>query len=173
LDSYTSDTTAVIEVPLITKYDNASILLKPLRRGSININTSNPSAGPVINLGVLTNPVDLKINLEAYSSGYMASLGPIETSPGVDVVSDEAIIAWIHESVLPSATHPCGTAAMMAREVGGVGSDLLVHGVGGLSVVDASVMPLIPGTHFSATVYAAAEKVSVSVVIEKCVANEW
>jgi hypothetical protein len=113
LDSYASDKTAVIEVPLIAKYDTASILLKPLSRGSININTSTPSGGPVIDFGVRSDPVDLKINLEAfkmgrtvYSEGYIASLGPVETSPGINAVSDEAIIAWIHESILPSAAHP-------------------------------------------------------------------
>lgn len=48
---------------------------------------------------------------------------------------------------------------MMPRELGGcVGSDLLVYGTRGLSVVDASVMPLIPGAHLQATVYAVAEK---------------
>jgi choline dehydrogenase-like flavoprotein len=49
---------------------------------------------------------------------------------------------------------------MMPRELGGVvGADLKVWGVNGLIVVDAS-MPLVPGTHLDATVYAVAEKVS-------------
>jgi choline dehydrogenase-like flavoprotein len=53
-----------------------------------------------------------------------------------------------------------------------LGRILLVHGVKGLSVVDASVMPLIPGTHLSAPVYAIAEKRSASVVTEMLLANK-
>lgn len=63
----------------------------------------------------------------------------------------------------PTYSHLCSTCSMMKREYGGVvAPDLLVYGVRGLSVVDASIMPLIPATHTSATVYAVAEKVCFS-----------
>ncbi|KAH6669876.1 alcohol oxidase [Halenospora varia] len=165
LSSFASNTTAIIEVPLLGRSNSGNINLKPLSRGSININPADTSI-PVIDFGVLTNPIDLKVNIEAfkltrkvYSSSAMAHLGPIETSPGGGVATDEDIEKWIRTVLLPSAAHPCGTSAMMPIEIGGVvGSDLLVHGVKRLSVVDASIMPLVPGTHLSATVYAVAEK---------------
>lgn len=48
---------------------------------------------------------------------------------------------------------------MMPEELGGCVSDeLLVYGVKGLSVVDASIIPMIPATHLQATMYAVAEK---------------
>ena len=48
---------------------------------------------------------------------------------------------------------------MMKEEFGGVvDSELRVYGVKGLRIVDASVMPMIPGSHISSTVYAVAEK---------------
>jgi choline dehydrogenase-like flavoprotein len=48
---------------------------------------------------------------------------------------------------------------MMPLELGGVVSDqLLVYGVKQLSIVDASIIPLIPVTHLQATTYAIAEK---------------
>jgi len=55
---------------------------------------------------------------------------------------------------------------MMRREEGGVvdGKDLRVYGVRGVRVVDASLMPLIPASHLSATVYAVAEKVGLSFI---------
>jgi choline dehydrogenase-like flavoprotein len=45
---------------------------------------------------------------------------------------------------------------MMPRNLGGV---VKIYGVNGLSVVDASIMPVIPSTHLVSTVYAVAEKV--------------
>lgn len=48
---------------------------------------------------------------------------------------------------------------MMKEEFGGVvDSELKVYGVRGLRIVDSSIMPMIPGSHISSTVYAVAEK---------------
>lgn len=48
---------------------------------------------------------------------------------------------------------------MMPQSLGGVASDqLLVYGAKQLSIVDASVIPLIPATHLQATMYAISEK---------------
>ena len=48
---------------------------------------------------------------------------------------------------------------MMPENLGGCVSDkLLVYGVQQLSVIDASIIPLIPATHLQATMYAIAEK---------------
>lgn len=49
---------------------------------------------------------------------------------------------------------------MMTREYGGVfDPQLLVYGIRNVRVVDASIMPIVPGTHKSLEVYAVAEKV--------------
>jgi hypothetical protein len=103
LNSYGSNTTAAIELPFTGKSGSGNIFLKPLSRGSINIDPTNSSGGPIIDFRVLTNPVDLKINLAAfklsrqvYSSPHMSDLGPVETSPGNNVTTDDEIISWIH-----------------------------------------------------------------------------
>lgn len=143
-------------------------LVKPLSRGSITIASANVLDAPAIDFGVFTHPADieimvaaLKVNRQLMQTPAMKELGPIELAPGANVTTDEEIKEALRQSMVPSYSHPCCANPMMPRALGGVvNAELLVYGVQGLSVVDASVMPMIPATHLSATVYAVAEKVS-------------
>lgn len=66
----------------------------------------------------------------------------------------EAVKANLHTEF-----HPSGTTAMMPLALGGVvNTELLVYGTDNVRVVDAGVMPLIPGAHLQAGVYAVAER---------------
>lgn len=140
--------------------------LKPLSRGTVNVNPADPLAEPLVNYRTLTHPMDLslfvhgvKIFRRLYSTPSARTLGPVELYPGDTVKSDEDWARWLKTGVTPSFYHPVGTASLGPKSRGGVvGPDLRVHDVQGLRVVDASVMPLIPGTHTSSTVYAVAEK---------------
>ncbi|VUC28895.1 unnamed protein product [Clonostachys rosea] len=143
-------------------------LQKPLSRGTIFINSTNadPSIPPLIDFNTISNPVDLLLANRAFrkarafmSAHSVASLEPVEISPGPDIESDEDVEKVMRESLMnPSLDHPVGTAAMMPRDLGGVvDTKLRVYGVEGLSVVDASVMPLLPAAHTQATVFAVAE----------------
>ena len=131
------------------------------------INSTNPLADPLIDWGALTNPVDLEIMVaivrqhrQLMATEAMMELGPVELAPGANLTSDDQLRAALRQQMQPTWSHLCSTCSMMKREYGGVVSpDLLVYGVQGLSVVDASIMPLIPATHTSSTVYAVAEKV--------------
>ncbi|KAH9214859.1 hypothetical protein DL95DRAFT_461693 [Leptodontidium sp. 2 PMI_412] len=94
-----------------------------------------------------------------FTSEAYAPYGPVETSPGANITTDSQLKAWVKEKYVASVYHPVGTASLMRRELGGVvGEDLLVYGVRGLSVVDASVIPIIPGCPTALTVYTIAEK---------------
>lgn len=156
----------VMESPFSAGPSGGGFLLKPLSRGTVLLNASDPDGEPIIDYRSCTNPVDWDIlaSFVGYFRKYantptMKSLGAVEVSPGADVTSKGDIIDHLRKTVTASFQHPCCTAAMMPKEKGGVvGPDVKVHGVGGLSVVDCSIMPLIPGTHTSATAYAIAEK---------------
>jgi choline dehydrogenase len=143
--------------------------MHPLSRGSVNINISSPDSEPVVDYRALTNPVDIRVDLAIVKAvrnyfsrpGEIQKLGPVEVTPGANVTSDKDLLAWISDALGPTAFHPVGTCAKMPLELGGVvDKDLRVHGIQRLSVVDASVIPLIIGGTLQATVYAVAEKVS-------------
>ncbi|KAL2258168.1 hypothetical protein VTK26DRAFT_8628 [Humicola hyalothermophila] len=67
--------------------------------------------------------------------------------------------AYLEETMSPSEFHPAGTCAMMPRELGGVvDEELKVYGVQRLRVVDASIIPTLPGANTCQTVYMIGEK---------------
>jgi hypothetical protein len=166
---YSRTDAAVFEAPFGGACSRTAILQKPLSRGNIHINASDPYGAPIIDFRVFSNPLDVEYAIESivFNRKYvntptLAFLQPVETGPGPNVTDTDttALEAWVHATSGPTSFHASGTAAMLPRDLGGVvDSGLRVHGTKGLSVVDASIMPLIPSAHLSATVYAVAEKV--------------
>ncbi|CEI67552.1 unnamed protein product [Fusarium venenatum] len=146
---------------------SAPILNQPLSRGSITVNLKDPyGANPVVDFGALRNPVERSVLVEMVKwyrrynfETSLSGLVPNETAPGADVVSDEAISAWISKALFPTNYHPAGTAAMMPLNHGGaVDQQLRVYGIKNLRVIDASIMPSLPGANTCQPVYAIAEK---------------
>ena len=180
LGLYASTSSSVQE----TGYGSGTVLpitlVKPLSRGSAHINSKDVFDPPLIDFGALSDPTDLETliasirkNRDLVASPPMQELTPTELVPGAQLTSDGQLGAALRQMAVPTYAHPCCTCAMMKREFGGVVSpDLLVYGVKGLSVVDASMMPLIPATHLSATVYAVAEKVGLFPFRLLCVNKE-
>jgi choline dehydrogenase-like flavoprotein len=141
-------------------------LMRPLSRGTININTTDPSGPPVVDYRTFSNPLDAKVAIPTihFSRRFntlspFSSFGAVELTPGVNVTSDAAIESYLRNAIAPTFAHPSSTCSMLPEEYGGVvGPDLKVHGIGKLSVVDASIIPYLPATHICTTVYAIAEK---------------
>ncbi|KAI1348770.1 hypothetical protein F5Y01DRAFT_291150 [Xylaria sp. FL0043] len=142
--------------------------LKPLSRGTVNINSTDPLASPVLDYRTATDPIDLALyialfrrNRELFAAPDMASLGPIEASPfGPQIQTDEEIIEVLREQIIPSNAHQCCTAAMLPRDLGGVvDSEWKVHGVQGLRVADISYWPFQTSGAPTATMYASGEMV--------------
>ncbi len=85
-------------------------------------------------------------------------VGAMEVFPGANVTTDAQIEEAIRNAGSSTWAHPVGTASMMPRRLGGVVDPrLCVYGTSGLRVVDASVMPLVPGTHTASPVFAVAD----------------
>jgi len=80
-----------------------------------------------------------------------------EVRPGAHVVDDEDIRGFIRQ-VAGTVYHPCGTCCMGQDEKAVVDSELKVHGLEGLRVVDASVMPAIPSPNIHPATIMIAEK---------------
>ncbi|KAK4163120.1 GMC oxidoreductase-like protein [Cladorrhinum sp. PSN259] len=147
--------------------EGSAVYLHPLSRGTIKINPADPYfTDPIIDYRALSNPADADILVEftRFTRRYflntsLSNYGPVELWPGANVTSSADIITALRSFMIPSTFHPVGTAPMMPRKLGGVvDEDLLVYGVSGLSVVDASIMPDLPGAYTQQTVYAIAEK---------------
>ncbi|KAG4422208.1 hypothetical protein IFR04_004714 [Cadophora malorum] len=166
LASLASKKSAILEVFFNGDPSTVLVLQKPVSRGTVSINPESPYSNPIIDPRVFSNPIDLEMDISMvkyvrkwFQAPSQAPLSPVEVLPGIAVQSDEEITAAIRQLSVPTLGHALGTCSMMPLDLGGVvGSDLLVHGVEGLSVVDASIMPLAPATHLDATVYAVAEK---------------
>jgi len=141
---------------------------KPLSRGTITLNNTHPEAYPIVQWNTFQNPIDADVmvaltryNRKHWASEEVAMYKPIETAPGPQYQTDEEIIqGGIEQGTLqPTFAHPSGGCSMMPEHLGGcVSSELLVYGVQKLSVVDASIIPMIPAAHLQATMYAIAEK---------------
>ncbi|KAJ4295036.1 hypothetical protein N0V90_007044 [Kalmusia sp. IMI 367209] len=141
---------------------------KPLSRGTITLNNTHPEAYPIVQWNTFQNPVDAdimvsltKYNRKHWAREELAQYKPVETSPGPQYQTDEEIIQGGIEtgSLAPTFAHPSGGCSMMPEKFGGcVNEKLQVYGVKQLSVIDASIIPLVPAAHLQATMYAIAEK---------------
>lgn len=166
---YLSDDSAAGECTMSPSGQTATAMQKPLSRGAITLNTTHPTANPVVVRNAFQNPIDMTVFGELIRwnrahwtrSPVLKRFSPVELVPGAQYETDDEIMdAGIKSAALnPSFAHASGACPMMPEKLGGcVDTKLRVYGVKNLRVVDASIMPLIPAAHLQATVYAVAEK---------------
>ena len=134
--------------------------LKPESRGSIHVRTSDPTQPPAIRPNFLASDSDLRrliagmrIARRIVAAPAFAELRGEETRPGSGVESDDELRdhARTHGD---TSFHPIGTCAIGAV----VDARLRVHGLAGLRVVDASVMPAMVSGNTQAATMMIAEK---------------
>lgn len=138
----------------------------PNSRGHLHIRSADPLAAPEIHPGYLSAPEDLDELAEGSAViRRIAASDPLvksirrEVLPGAEVTDMETIKEDIRQRV-GTVFHPCGTCAMgpdpMADAV--VDSRLRVHGVDGLRVADASIVPRITSGNLNAPTIMIGEK---------------
>ena len=133
-------------------------------RGTVRLASADPEAAPLIDPGFLAETADLDrleaglgIIRRAAAGQAMARLGISETGPGCEARDSAGLRDWIRHTV-GSYWHPAGTCRIGTDDGAVTDPQLGVHGIAGLRVADASVMPAIPNAHPHATVLAIAEK---------------
>ena len=140
--------------------------LRPEGRGTVRLKSPDPLAPPEIRFNFLRSDYDFRALLVGLrlcrSIATQAALRPLvvaETLPGAAVVSDEALIDDIRARGV-SNLHPVGTCGMGHGPNAVVDPRLRVHGIAGLRVVDASIMPSIVAGNTNAPTIMIAEKAS-------------
>jgi choline dehydrogenase len=140
------------------------ILLHPQSRGWLTLKSADPKDYPAITLNNFADPADLRtardgirIARRVYATDPQASLTGTELLPGTDKQSDDELDAHIRQYA-GVTQHPVGTCTMGTGSMSVVDPELRVHGIEGLRVVDASIMPTVPGGNTNAPTIMVAEK---------------
>ncbi len=139
-------------------------LIYPHSQGAITLRSADPAVPPAIDPQYFSDPRDLdhlvagvKLTREIAATEPLASALDGEFFPGPGVSTDDELRAWIRASV-NTIFHPTGTCKMGTDPAAVVDPELRVHGLRGLRVADASVMPRIIGGNTNAPTIMIAEK---------------
>ena len=116
-------------------------------RGSVHVRTPFPDYPPAIRANYMSTEADRRVMIDAvrrvreiFASSVFDGYREAEIRPGLNCSSDEQILAFIRREA-ESVYHPVGTCAMGAGENAVVDHRLRVHGLEGLRIADASVIP--------------------------------
>jgi choline dehydrogenase len=123
--------------------------MRPNSRGHVRVAGPDPTVPPEIQFNFFADEGDrraalagLKFGRKIASTTPMAECVDYEIAPGRDVTSDDDLIAYCRQNGL-SLLHPVGTCKMGVDDTSVVDPRLRVHGLTGLRVADASIMPRI------------------------------
>ena len=142
--------------------------LRPRSRGAIRLASADPFAAPAIHANYLgdadgddlrTMIAGVRIARDILAQAPFAAYRGAEIFPGADNRSDEALSGFIRRKA-ETIYHPVGTCRFGNDEDAVVDSELRVRGIGGLRVVDASVMPTLIGGNTNAPTIMIAERAS-------------
>ncbi len=133
-------------------------------RGEVTLRSGNPADPPRILFNLFRERSDLERMIrgiraarELYAHEPLRSLIVREVMPGAEKVSDAELEEYIRATGAITQ-HPVGTCRMGLDQQAVVDGQLKVHGLAGMRIVDASVMPNVPGGNTNAPTIMIAEK---------------
>ena len=148
-------------------YSFGPTMIRPHSRGRIALRSSNPLEAPLIHANYFADPRDIPAVIEGLriaraigEAGAFARYRRRELCPGPETKNDEKSLRAYIEKYAETLYHPVGTCKMgpAVDKLAVVDSELRVRGVECLRVVDASIMPIIPGGNTNAPTIMIAEK---------------
>lgn len=153
----------------VAKLENSGVTLnscylRPRSRGTIRLASSDPKVAPLIDPNYWADPYDREMSIKglrlARDIMRQEALRPFvkaERVPGPEKVSDAELIAYGCRHA-KTDHHPAGTCKMGHDENSVVTPDLKLHGLDGLRICDASIMPTLVSANTNAATIMIAEK---------------
>ncbi len=153
--------------PVVAPKSGVSCYAHPMRpesKGHIHITSADPGRPPAINFNFLSAAVDGELTVRAVriaraimTARALAPLQVTEDAPGKDRQTDDEILDWV-KGAAETTYHPVGTCKMGSDPMAVVDARLRVHGVAGLRVADASIMPTLTSGNTNAPAIMIGEK---------------
>ncbi|HEX6999852.1 MAG TPA: GMC family oxidoreductase N-terminal domain-containing protein [Gammaproteobacteria bacterium] len=138
--------------------------LQPTSRGHVRLKSPDPAEAPAITLNYLSTDEDravaaagMRFTRRIMAARALARFEPEEWRPGPEAQSDAELVRAAGD-LGTTIFHPVGTCRMGHDELAVVDNRLAVHGIEGLRVIDASVMPRITSGNTNAPTVMIAEK---------------
>ncbi len=123
--------------------------LRPESKGSIHLKSADVSVPPAIRFNFLAESIDrdcllstMRITRQLMEAPAMQWLGPEEMAPGPKAQTDAELLDFVARNA-ETTYHPIGTCKMGSDPMAVVDDQLRVHGIAGLRVADASIMPTL------------------------------
>ncbi len=138
--------------------------------GDIHIKSADPAEAPAIRFNFLSSPHDRDGLLAAMRKGRelmgtppLAEMVGEEIAPGIDKQTDAELLEWVRNTA-ETTYHPIGTCKMGQDPMAVVDNELRVHGIAGLRVADASIMPTLTSGNTNAPSIMIGEKCAAMVL---------
>ena len=143
-----------------------AVVLHPASRGSLHLRSNNPLDPPRVHVNAFGEPADIETairGIEAarriYATPPQSTLVARELRPGPECTSHSDLVAYVRANG-GITQHPVGTCKMGTDHDAVVDPQLRVHGIAGLRVADASIMPTVTGGNTNAPTIMIGEKAS-------------